>query len=332
MKNHFVGYAIAGIAAIGFGLVSASAHATTLRLGHNTNPNGPTGQYFEKFADLVEQKTEGELKVRIFPSSQLGTSREMLEQVVNGLLDMTKADTSMLENIEPDFKAVNYPYVWNSVESMSSVLSGEIGDQLLESTVDRGIRGLGFQLMTPRGYYAPTPINGPEDLVGKKLRVQQSSTMINMVESIGGIPTPTAWGDVYSALQQGMIDGCEGAGPSLYTQRHGEIAKYYYDDGHINMANTLVISEKVWQDLSEEFQHALKEAAMEIQEYSYTSGWEAEQEIQGKAVTEMGVTIVKPKPEHVKILKEKVAPMYDQLEAEYPEAFALMQRIKAAQE
>ncbi|SBT15884.1 TRAP transporter substrate-binding protein [Vibrio celticus] len=308
------------------------ANATTLRLGHNTNPNGPTGQYFEMFKQAVEEKSNGDLRIRIFPNSQLGTQREMLEQVSSGLLDMTKVDTAMLENIEPMYKALNYPFVFESNEKMHEVLTSSIGQELLESTKDRGFFGLGYIMMTPRGYYSPKPINRPEDLKGMKLRVQQSNTMIRLIENIGGIPTPTPYGEVFSSLQQGMVDGVEGAGPTLYTARHGEIAKYFYEDNHVQMANVITISTRAWDRLSEEQQTIINEAAVDAMNYSYTTGWDMEMALQQKAVDTMGVTIVQPSEEQRSQMIEAVKPMYKELLDSEPGVYEFINKIKLAQQ
>ncbi|WP_394154192.1 TRAP transporter substrate-binding protein [Vibrio maritimus] len=328
MKFSKIGFAVVAMLSVS----SIAANATTLRLGHNTNPNGPTGQYFEMFKQAVEEKSNGDLRIRIFPNSQLGTQREMLEQVSNGLLDMTKVDSSMLENIEPMYKALNYPYVFESNDKMYEVLSGEIGENLLKSTKDRGFFGLGYIMMTPRGYYSPKPINSPEDLKGLKLRVQESNTMIRLVESIGAIPTPTPYGELFSALQQGMVDGAEGAGPTLYTARHGEIAKYFYEDNHVQMANVITISNRAWDKLSEEEQKIINEAAKDAMNFSYTTGWDMEMELQQKAVDQMGVTIVQPTDEQRAQMVEAIQPMYDDLAKNEPEVSEFIKRIKVAQQ
>ncbi|HDY8017737.1 TPA: TRAP transporter substrate-binding protein [Vibrio vulnificus] len=309
-----------------------TANATTLRLGHNTNPEGPTGKYFEMFAQAVKEKSDGKMRVRIFPNSQLGTQREMLEQVTSGLLDITKVDSSMLENIEPKYKALNFPYVFDNTIKMHEVLSGELGQELLKSTENRGFIGLSYIMMTPRGYYSPKPINGPEDLKGMKLRVQESNTMIRLVESIGAIPTPTPYGEVFSALQQGMVDGVEGAGPSLYTARHGEIAKYFFEDNHVQMANVIAISNRSWNRLSEEQKTIINEAAIEAMNFSYTIGWEMEMELQQKAVDQMGVTIVQPTDEQRTKLIQSIQPMYQALKNNEPEVFEFLNQIKLAQQ
>ncbi|MGF1702891.1 TRAP transporter substrate-binding protein DctP [Photobacterium makurazakiensis] len=316
----------------GLTLSAFSVSATTLRLGHNTNPDGPTGQYFEMFKQSVEEKSDGKIRVRIFPNSQLGTQREMLEQVSNGLLDMTKVDTSMLENIEPMYKALNYPFVFENNEKMHEVLTGDIGQELLASTSDRGFFGLGYIMMTPRGYYSNKPINGPEDLKGMKLRVQESNTMIRLIESIGAIPTPTPYGEVFSALQQGMVDGVEGAGPTLYTARHGEIAKYFYEDNHVQMANVITISNRAWDRLSEEEQSIISEAATYAMNYSYTTGWGMEMALQQKAVDTMGVTIVQPTEEQRAQMIESIEPMYQELSQSEPEVYEFINKLKTAQQ
>lgn len=308
-----------------------TANATTLRLGHNTNPAGPTGQYFEMFKDAVEEKSNGKIRVRIFPNSQLGTQREMLEQVTNGLLDMTKVDTSMLENIEPKYKALNYPFVFESNNKMHEVLAGEIGQELLASTADRGFFGLGYIMMTPRGYYSSQPINSPDDLKGMKLRVQESNTMIRLIENIGAIPTPTPYGEVFSALQQGMVDGVEGAGPTLYTARHGEIAKYFYEDNHVQMANVIAISNRAWDRLSDDEKSVISEAATDAMNFSYTTGWDMEMALQQKAVDTMGVKVVQPTEQQREQMLQSIQPMYQELAKSEPDVAEFINQIKLAQ-
>jgi tripartite ATP-independent transporter DctP family solute receptor len=199
-----------------------------------------------------------------------------------------------MESFIPELAIFGVPYVFDNAEHCWRVLDGEIGQRLLESGRSVGLRGLCYYDAGSRSFYTiDRPILAPEDLKGLKIRVQKSKTAMDMVEALGGSPTPIPWGELYTALQQGTVDGAENNPPSFYSNRHFEVCKHLTLDEHTIVPDMLMISEKVWQGLSPEVQQWLCEAAAESSIYQRKIWAEGTQEAL-EAVQAEGVTIHHP--------------------------------------
>ena len=171
-----------------------AAAAETLRLAHGLAENHPVHLAMVKFAELAKQKSNGELEVKIFANGTLGGERETLEQVQNGVLEMTKASASPLETFAPEYKVFNLPFVFRDKGHFFKVVDGPVGNTILASSKSRGFIGLTFYDSGARSFYAKKAITTPDDLKGMKIRVQQSPTTIKMIQALGASPTPMAWG------------------------------------------------------------------------------------------------------------------------------------------
>ena len=175
---------------------------------------------------------------------------------------MTKVSASPLESFVPEMNIFSIPYVFRDQEHLWQVLDGEIGEKLLSAGAGYHLRGLGYYDAGPRSFYTTgVPVRTPEDLAGLKIRVQQSNTSFRMVRVLGGSATPIDWGELYSALQQGVVDGAENNAPSFHLSRHYEVCRYYTLDEHTWVPDVLLISTHVWEDLSAEEKGWLREAA-----------------------------------------------------------------------
>ena len=287
-RNLAVVAALAGA----FALTATAASAVTLKLNHNNPKEHQLHKSMEFMGERVKELTNGEVKIRVYPNAQLGTQRESMELVQNGTLDMAKSNGSELEAFEESYSAMNLPYIFVSEQHYFDVLSGDIGDDVLMASKDKGFIGLTYYVEGARSFYANKAINSPADLKGMKIRVQPSESAIRMVELLGGNPTPISWGELYSALKQGVVDGAENNPTALTTARHGEVSKVYSDDGHTMIPSVVVISTKVWDELGEANQKALKQAARESMVF-HREAWNktVAEEIE-KAKAELGVTFV----------------------------------------
>ena len=200
----------------------------TIRLGHGLSTSHSVHKGMLFFGERLEEISEGRFKVQIYPSQQLGTERQCLELLQIGSLDMTKVSAGLLENFSPSIKVFGIPYMFKDKEHTFRVLDGPIGDELLAGTEKYWLKGLGYYDSGSRSFYTINkPIEKPNDLEGLKIRVMESQTAIDMVKSFGGSPTPISWGELYTALQQGVVDGAENNPPSFYLSRHYEVCKYY---------------------------------------------------------------------------------------------------------
>lgn len=292
----------------GMGATSAWAQTQTLRLAHGLNDKHPVHLAMVRFAELAKQKSNGELDVKVFPNGTLGQERETLEQVQNGILEMTKASASPLETFAPEYKVFNLPFVFRSKEHFFKVLDGSVGESILNASKSRGFIGLTFYDSGARSFYAKKPINTPDDLKGMKIRVQQSPTTIKMIQALGASPTPMAWGEVYPALQAGVVDGAENNVTALTTGRHGEVSKFFSQTEHQMVPDVLVISTAKWDSLKKPLQDALRSAAHES--FVYQRGlWAEAEKTEAVAAEKMGVKFSTPAKQP---FVDKVKPMLDE--------------------
>ncbi len=297
-----------------------------IKLGHGLDPLHPVHQTMEFLADRVSEKSNGRIRIDIYPSEQLGSERECLELLQIGSLSMTKVSCSVLEGFVPAMSVLSLPYLFRDEEHHFGVLEGEIGKRLLLEGEKYWLRGLCFYDAGSRSFYMKDkPILRPSDLVGIKIRTQESPTSIKMVQALGGAPTPIAWGELYSALQQGVVDGAENNPPSFHLSRHFEVCKFYSLDEHTTVPDVLLISTRVWRDLTPEYQKLLQEAADESAQHQKIL-WKRATQKALEEVQKAGVKVYYPNKE---LFAEKVLPIYKEYKKQ-PQIYRLIQEIRAA--
>ncbi len=270
---------------------------TVLKLAHGLDVNHPVHKAMVYMAELVQKKSNGRLRIDIYPNEQLGSERECIEQLQLGSLAMTKTSSSPLESFVPEMAVYGLPYVFRDAEHAWKVYNGEIGKKLLAAGEKVGLKGLCYYDAGARSFYTRSkPIYTPDDLKGLKIRVQKSNMALKMIEAFGASATPIDWGELYTALQQGVVDGAENNPPSFYTSRHYEICKYYTLDEHTRVPDVLLISTAVWKKLSPEFQKILQEAADESVPYQRQL-WDEMVKKSLEEVQKAGVKIIYPDKE-----------------------------------
>lgn len=265
-----------------------------LKLGHGLNTEHPVHKAMVFMAEKVDEKSAGKMRIDIYPSEQLGTEKECLEGLQLGGLAMTKTSSSPMESFVEEMKVLGLPYIFRDNEHFWKVLLGPIGKELLAAGQSKGLKGLCFYDAGARSFYTvKTPVNVPADLAGLKIRVQKSPIALEMVNAMGGKATPIDWGELYTSLQQGVVDGAENNPPSLYTSKHYEVCKYYSLDEHTMPPDILLISVSVWSKLTPQQQNILQEAADESVTYQRKL-WSQFQQQSLDEVTKAGVQIIKP--------------------------------------
>ncbi|MBN1118973.1 MAG: TRAP transporter substrate-binding protein [Bacteroidales bacterium] len=297
----------------------------TLKIAHSLDPSHPVHKAMVFMAQRLKEKSEGKLTMTIYPSEQLGSEQQCVELLQIGSLAITKVSSAVMESFTQNFQVLGLPYVFRSDEHSFHVLDGEIGKELLTSTEKYNIRGLCFYDAGARSFYTiDKPVEKPEDLNGLKIRVMKSQTAMNLVKAMGGSPTPISWGELYTALQSGVVDGAENNPPSFFTSRHYEVCKYYSLNEHTRVPDVMIISTVVWNSLSDQEKKWLQEAADEsvIAERKY---W-ADSEIESlKKVQEAGVNVSYPEKEPFAL---KVQELLDGYKSK-PDLYKLIQRIQA---
>ncbi len=295
-----------------------------IKLGHGLDINHPVHKGMEYMAERLEEKSAGKMVIKIYPSGQLGQERELLELLQIGSLDLTKVSAAVMENFAPNYRVLGMPYIFRSEEHSWNVLSGSIGKELLLQGERYWLRGLCFYDAGSRSFYSrERPILTPEDLVGLKIRVMNSVTAFNMVRALGGSPTPISWGELYTALQQGIVDGAENNPPSFYTSKHYEVCKYYVLDEHSSVPDVLLVSTHLWRRLSEQERNWLQQAADESVVHQKEL-WRKSVKESLNEVRKAGVKIIVPEKS---LFAQKVGSLYEAYESD-PELAQLIQRIR----
>ena len=270
----------------------------------------------------MEELSGGDVTVDIYPSAVLGSEIQCIEQLQNGSLAMTKTSSAAMENFIPTMVVFGLPYIFRDADHFWSVLNGAVGQQLLQQGESKFLRGLCYYDAGSRNFYTKeTPIHSPADLKGLKIRVQNSKTAMDMVKAMGGAPTPIAWGELYSALAQGTVDGAENNLPSFTSNKHYEVCKHFSLDAHTRVPDLLLMSSRVWNRLDPQVQAWVQQAADESSAFQRELWEEKTREAMAQARAE-SVTIYEV---DVALFSDKVAPMLQ--EVGNPEVKALLKRI-----
>lgn len=292
------------------GLTLAARQRTSdqivLKLAHGLDTTHPVHVSMEFMAKRVREKSEGAMRIEIFPSEQLGSERECIEQVQLGSLDMTKASSAAIEQFIPEMGVFSLPYLFRDEAHFWDILNSSVGKEILSAGRRVGLHGLCYFDAGARSFYTrQRPVNQPADLRGQKIRVQQSRTAMDMIQALGGAPTPIPFGELYTALQQGVVDGAENNPPTFLTSRHYEVCKYFALDEHALVPDALLMSEAVWRDLPSEAQGWLSEAAVEAAAFQRKL-WAEKTSEAIEELKKAGVEVSRPEKQP---FAEAVAPM-----------------------
>lgn len=284
-----------------------------LKLGHSLDQAHPVHAAMEFMGTRLAELSANTVELQIFPNGQLGSEPESIEQLQRGALSMVKTSTAAMEGFVPEMAVFGLPYLFRDNEHYWDVLNGSIGKELLDSGVDVGIRGLCYYDSGSRSFYTiNTPLVDPTKLNGVKVRVQPSRMAMDMISTMGGAPTPIPFGELYTALQQGMVDGAENNPPSLLSSRHYEVAKHYVLDEHTNIPDMVIFSETVWATLTPQVRAWVEQAAIESVTFQRKLWIEKTNEALNE-VEAAGVTIYRPdKTPFIEATK----PMYKKLDGQ----------------
>lgn len=265
-----------------------------LKLAHGLDSTHPVHKGMVYMQERLAEKSGGTLQIEIYPSQQLGTERQAVELLQIGSLAMTKVSGAVMESFAPRIKCLSLPYVFRDREHTYAVQDGKVGRDLLIQSEKYWLRGLGYFDAGQRSFYTKEkPIMTPDDLNGMKIRVQESVMAMSLVKALGGAPTPISWGELYTALQQGVVDGAENNPPSFVSSRHYEICKYYSLNEHTAVPDILIMGTIAWNGLSPQEQEWVQESADEAVAYQRKIWVEAEQESL-EIVKAAGVTVTRP--------------------------------------
>jgi len=297
----------------------------TIKLAHGLDMSHPVHKAMEFMASDLKKRSGGTLEIEIYPNQQLGNERQTVELLQIGSLGMTKVSAAVMENFSPNMKVFGLPFLFRDRAHAFEVLDGPIGQELLDGGQKYWLKGLGYYDSGSRSFYTKArPIEKPEDLEGLKIRVMESVTAMNMVNSLGGSPTPISWGELYTSLQQGVVDGAENNPPSFYLSRHYEVCKFYSLDEHTTVPDVLIMGTHLWNDLNMQEQEWVQASATASVKYQRIL-WAAAEKEALQEVEKAGVEIIRPDKTH---FQEKVVAMYQDYKDEN-EIYSLIERIQA---
>ncbi|WP_406684566.1 TRAP transporter substrate-binding protein [Seonamhaeicola sp. MEBiC1930] len=297
-----------------------------LYLGHGLPQTHPVHKGIVEFQKKLEEKSNGSLKIKIFPDGQLGSEREVLELLQIGSVAITKVSAATMSNFVPEYHVFGIPYLFKDQAHMFGTLEGETGKAILEKGSKFWLRGLCYYDAGSRSFYTSNKaVRTPEDLKGLKIRVMNNQMAINMVNALGGSATPMAYGELYTAIQQGVVDGAENNPPSFVSSNHYEISKYYTLDEHSSIPDVLVIGTKQWNRLNDEEKKWVQEAADESAQ-AQKRFWKESVDECMKIVKEAGVEIIIPeKP----LFADKAESVLKNFNEEHPELAQIVKQIKS---
>lgn len=303
--------AVALIPAIRSSRAGGGVNKTVLKLGHVLPPAHAVHIAMEFMAKRAAELSGGTVEIQVFGGGQLGTETDSIEQVQRGALAMVKTSAGALEGFVPEMAVFGMPYLFRDDEHYWNVLLGDIGKEILKAGDPKGMHGLCYYDSGSRSFYTKAkPIVRPTDVREMKLRVMSSKTAHNMITTLGGGPTPIPFGELYTALQQGMIDGAENNPPSYYSMRHYEVAKHYSLDEHTRVPDVVGFSKPIWDALSPQVRGWIEQAAAESVTFQRKL-WTQQTEEALVAVEKAGAKIYRPdKAPFV----EAMAPMYAAIE------------------
>lgn len=281
-----------------------------LRLAHTLDQEHVVHKAMALMGERLTEYSNGTMQIEIYSGGQLGNERELVELLQIGSLAMTKVSASPLEGFVPAMQVFSVPYIFDDNAHFWRVLESDIGQGLLQEIQVARLYGLGYYDAGSRSFYSSnTRIDSPADLRGKKFRVLNSQTAVRMVEALGGAATPIDWGELYTAIQQGVVDGAENNPPSFYLSRHYELSKYFSLDEHTAVPDVLIMSLHVWNDLTPQQQQWVQQAANDSIVYQ-RAAWQQASEEALNAVKAAGVTVIYPDKEP---FRQAVAPFYQQM-------------------
>jgi len=297
----------------------------TMRLADTHPPDYPTVLGDKKFAELVNQKSNGRIKIDVFPSSQLGEEKAVVEQVQLGAIEFTRVSTGVVADFSKAMGVFSLPYIFDNEEHEWKFLNSAEGNKLLDGLSASRFTGLAYYDSGARHFYSCKPITQISDLKGQKIRVIQNKINIDLISALGASATPMPYGDVFSSLQTGVIDAAENNWPSYDTSNHYTVAKNMILDGHQRVPEVLMMSKVAFDKLSDEDKKIVKQAAQESVQYQRDE-WKKFEKKSEEKILAAGVTITEVKD--VKPWQDAVKPTIDKYRAEYKDVLDAIDKAR----
>jgi tripartite ATP-independent transporter DctP family solute receptor len=320
--------ALLGSAALALTALAAQAQDLVLR-SSDTHPDGyPTVEAVKYMGDLLEERSGGRIGIEVFHSAQLGEEKDTIEQTRFGVIDLNRISMAPFNGLIPETAIMSLPYLFRDVDHLHKVLDSEIGQEVLDLFEAHDLIALAYYDPGARSFYnRERPIKSIEDLAGLKFRVIQSDVFVDMVAALGADAVPMPYGEVYSSIETGVIDGAENNFPSYESSGHYEVAKYYTLDEHTMVPEVLVMSKSSWDKLTPEDQELVRQAAKDSVPFNREK-WAEREKASEEKVRAAGVEIVEDIDKEPFVAA--MAPVYEKY-ASTPELKSLVERIQAVE-
>ena len=324
MRNVFLLAACTAVTCMSLAVFAPEARAEkplTLRLGHPMAPGNNVTVGYEKFKELVEKKSDRKIRIQIFGNCQLGSDRVTTEAAQAGTLDMSSSSTPNLASFSKAYMAIDLPYVTdpkNQAKLYKALDEGELGKALDKVAASVGLKTIMFSEYGYRNFVSTKhPLNEVKDLMNLKVRTTDSPVEVAVATELGMNPAPVAWGETYTALQQGTVDAEGNTFSLLNDAKHSEVLKHAMDSQHNYSMHMLLMNKKKWDSLKPEQQKIITEAAHEALIWQRAESVRLEEKA-WQAFHDKGITISRLTPEQRAELKQKTQPVRDQFSKEIP--------------
>lgn len=311
-------------------LTAIPAYAEKWR-GWNIHPESyPNGVALDSFARDVEEKTEGRIQPTVYHNAVLGAQPDAIEQLRNGGLQFANFNMGPMGQIVPELNVVSLPFLFTDLDNMHEVMDGEIGDRFAKALGEAGIVALAWYDSGARSFYnTKRPLQTPADLDGLKFRVMSNDLYVDMVNELGGNPTPMAYSEVFQSLRTGVIDGAENNWPSFDTSTHYEAAAYYSLTNHLIIPECVCIAEGTWDAISDEDKELVRQAAIDSATLQRKL-WAEQSAASREKVIAAGVEV--NEVDDISAFQDAMTPIYEGFINENPELESYITDIRATQQ
>ena len=329
-SRKFLVVALAVLVALASALASAEAQDKKIvaKIADILSPDHPHSTTMQFFADKVKERTKGRVEFQVFHSAQLGQTKDLFMGVQTGSVEMAKMPASFAGEWIPESKVWDLPYLFNSREELWKVIRSNVGKKFVtEYQPKQGLVGVFWVDDGGRSIYANKPVRKPEDLKGMKIRVQPSDIQIQAINEMGGIGTPLAFGEVYLALQQKVLDGAENSPALFWTSKHWEVSKVYSLTQQFWSVSTFIANKGWWEKLPKDIQAEIMAAGQDAEKY-FLDAYVA---LEGKAiglVKEKGVTVITDVDKAT--FEKRIQPVYENFVKKYPFGKDLLEQARSA--
>ncbi|WP_134703845.1 TRAP transporter substrate-binding protein [Ammoniphilus sp. YIM 78166] len=303
-----------------------SAKKIVFKLAHVQPESHPFHKGSVKFAEVLKEVSGGQMEVEVFSSGSLGNERDLLEGLQMGSVDVVTTTSALTGRFNPEYQVFSLPFLFGSYEDAFAAMDNPaIQDKLHPPLIQKGIRPIAYWIGGARSYYGTTPVNGIEDLRGKKVRTLEDPYYIKTWEVLGATPTPLPFGEVYTGLETKLINGAEGAINTYLNSKFNEVASSVAFINYVYSAQLLHMSEATWSKLNSEQQGWVEQAAKASAEYERQLILEEEKSLEQK-LAELNVTVTHPQAD---AFREAVTPVYEMFRKEFGEdAYKLVEEIR----